>query len=49
MRGDGDILWIPVLDIISSLVAVMLTLVEVKAAGDKDILCRKAQGMLELP
>lgn len=35
VRGDGDILWIPVLDILSSLVAVVLTLIEVKRLGIK--------------
>ena len=33
VKGDGDILWIPILDILSSLVAVALTLWEVKKLG----------------
>lgn len=33
VKGNGDILWIPVLDILSSLVAIVLTLIEVKRLG----------------
>lgn len=33
VRGDGDILWIPILDIISSLIAIVLVGVEVKKIG----------------
>lgn len=35
VKGNGDILWIPVLDILSSLVAIILTLIEVKKLGIK--------------
>lgn len=35
VKGDGDILWIPVLDILSSLVAVALTVIEVRKLGIK--------------
>ena len=44
VRGDGDILWIPVLDIISSLVAVMLTLVEVRRLGIRISFAGKLRG-----
>ena len=35
VKGDSDILWIPVLDILSSVVAVILTLMEVRRLGIK--------------
>ncbi|NLD19048.1 MAG: oligosaccharide flippase family protein [Clostridiales bacterium] len=35
VRGNEDILWIPILDILSSLVAIILTLIEVKRLGIK--------------
>lgn len=35
VKGNGDILWIPILDILSSVVAIILTLWEVKKLGIK--------------
>ena len=35
VKGDSDILWIPILDILSSVVAVILTLMEVRRLGIK--------------
>lgn len=44
VKGDGDILWIPALDILSSLVAVFLTLIEVKKLGIKIRFIQKLEG-----
>lgn len=44
VKGDGDILWIPMLDILSSLVAVVLTLWEVKKLGIKISFAESVKG-----
>ena len=44
VKGDSDILWIPILDILSSLVAVALTLWEVKKLGIKVSFAESVKG-----
>ena len=46
VKGNGDILWIPVLDILSSLVAIILTLIEVKKLGIKISFVESFKGSL---
>ena len=46
VKGNGDILWIPVLDILSSLVAIILTLIEVKKLGIKISFVESFRGSL---
>lgn len=46
VKGNEDILWIPILDILSSLVAIALTLYEVKKLGIKLSFVEKWQGAL---
>lgn len=44
VRGNGDILWIPILDILSSVIAIILTLVEVKRLGIKILFIENLKG-----
>lgn len=46
VKGNGDILWIPVLDILSSLMAIILTLIEVKKLGIKISFVESFKGSL---
>lgn len=47
VKGDGDILWIPVLDILSSFIAVILTLIEVRRLGIRLRFTEKWKGAME--
>lgn len=47
VKGDGDILWIPVLDILSSFIAVILTLIEVRRLGIRFRFTEKWKGAME--
>ena len=47
VKGDGDILWIPALDILSSFVAIILTLIEVRRLGIRLHFTEKWKGAME--
>ena len=47
VKGNEDILWIPVLDILSSVIAIILTLIEVKRLGIKISFVERIKGSWE--